>query len=46
MQACKMARIEMEYPREKYIDRLIERKDNGLIKVIAGSRKKKLILYQ
>ena len=32
----------MEYPREKYIDRLIERKDNGLIKVIAGSKKRSL----
>lgn len=29
----------MEYSREKYVDRLIERKENGLIKVITGARR-------
>ena len=29
----------MEYAREIYINRLIERKDNGLIKVITGARR-------
>ena len=29
----------MEYSREVYVKRLIERKENGLIKVITGSRR-------
>lgn len=32
-------RFHMEYSREKYINRLIERKGNGLIKVITGARR-------
>ncbi len=29
----------MEYTRAKYVDRLVERKQNGLIKVITGARR-------
>ena len=29
----------MEYTREKYVDRLVERRQNGLIKVITGTRR-------
>lgn len=31
-------RFDMEYSREVYINRLIERKENGLIKVITGAK--------
>ena len=29
----------MEYTRAKYVDRLVERRQNGLIKVITGARR-------
>lgn len=34
-----VTRFTMEYLREKYVNRLIDRKENGLIKVITGARR-------